>query len=123
MALTKENFIKEIENMTVLELNELVEALKEKFNVSGAPMMVSGKNQAGEVEQEEKTSFDVLLKEIGVNKIPVIKEVKALLGVGLKEAKEITEGVGKPIKEKVDKATAEEMKKKLEAVGATVVLQ
>ncbi len=122
MALTKENFIKEIEGMTVLELNELVEALKEKFNVSGAPVMAAG-GQAPEAAQEEKTAFNVVLKEVGSSKIAVIKEVKALLGVGLKEAKEITEGVGKPIKEKVDKATAEDMKKKLEAAGASVELQ
>ncbi len=122
MALTKEDFIKEIEGMSVLELNDLVEALKEKFNVSGAPVAVAGAGAAAGAE-EEKSAFNVVLKEIGSNKIAVIKEVKAILGVGLKEAKEITENVGKAIKENVDKAAAEEMKTKIEAAGATIELQ
>ncbi len=122
MALTKEDFIKEIEGMSVLELNDLVEALKEKFNVSGAPVAVAGGGDSAGAA-EEKSAFNVVIKEIGSNKIAVIKEVKAILGVGLKEAKEFTEAVGKPLKENVDKAGAEEMKKKLEGAGALVELQ
>jgi large subunit ribosomal protein L7/L12 len=124
MALTKEDFIKEVESMSVVELNELVEALKEKFGVTAAPVAagpVQGGGDAG--AGEEKSSFDVVLKETGSNKIAVIKEIKAITGLGLKESKEFADNPGKAIKEGVDKAAAEEMKTKLEEAGATVELK
>lgn len=121
MAMTKDDFIKEIETMTVLELNDLVEALKEKFGVTGAPVAVAGASAAAG-GAEEKSEFNVILKESGSNKIAVIKEVKAITGLGLKEAKEIVDNPGKAIKEAVAKDSAEEMKKKLEAAGAVVEL-
>lgn len=120
MAMTKDDFIKEIEGMSVLELNELVEALKEKFGVTGAPLAVAGAVADGAAE--EKSEFNVVLKETGSNKIAVIKEVKAITGLGLKESKEIVDNPGKAIKEAVAKDAAEEMKKKLEAAGAVVEL-
>lgn len=120
MAMTKDDFIKEIETMTVLELNDLVEALKEKFGVTGAPVVAAAGATAGGAE--EKSEFNVILKESGSNKIAVIKEVKAITGLGLKEAKEIVDNPGKAIKEAVAKDSAEEMKKKLEAAGAVIEL-
>jgi large subunit ribosomal protein L7/L12 len=122
MALSKEDFIKEVETMTVVELNELVEALKEKFNVSAAPVAAAG-GVAASGGEEEKSSFDVILKETGSNKIAVIKEIKAIVGVGLKESKALADNPGQALKEGVDKATAEEIKEKLEAAGATVELK
>ena len=124
-------FIDEISNMTVLELSELVKALEDKFGVSAvAPMMVAGAGMApaGTVEgaaaeeaaEEEQTEFNVQLKEIGPNKIPVIKEVRAISGLGLKEAKEKVESVPTVIQEAVSKDDAEKFKAQLEAVGATV---
>ena len=124
MSLTKEDLGKAVEEMTVLELNDLIETLKEKFNVKGTPMMAvaAGGGEAGGAA-EEKTSFKVVLKECGPNKINVIKEVKAILGVGLKEAKDFVEKPGQAVKEGVDKAAAEEIKTKLEAAGAVIELQ
>lgn len=121
MTLTKEDLVKAVESMTVLELNELIETLKEKFNVTGAPMVAAAGNASGEAE--EKTSFKVVLKEVGPNKINVIKEVKVILGVGLKEAKDFVEKPGQAIKEGLDKVAAEEIKSKLEAAGAVLELQ
>ena len=123
MALTKDDFIKAVETMTVMELNDLVEALKEKFGVSampvaGAPAAAGSQTDAA----DEKTHFNIVLKSAGTNKIAVIKEVKALTGVGLKEAKELVDAPGKPIKESVPKAEADEIKKKLEAAGADIEL-
>lgn len=123
MALAKEDFIKEIENMSVVDLHELVEAIKEKFGVTGAVAVAQAAGGADAGGAEEKSSFNVVLKEVGANKIAVIKEVKALLGLGLKEAKEIAETPDKAIKEGVDKKEAEEMKAKLEAAGAKIELQ
>ncbi len=124
MALTKEDFIKEIEGLSVMQLNELVEALKEKFNVTGmtAGMAVAG-GGGDAAKAEEKTSFNVILKELGSNKIQVIKEVKSLLGIGLIEAKKLAESIGEAIKKDVPKEEAEEIKKKLEAAGATAEIQ
>ena len=123
-----EKLIDEIGNMTVLELSELVKALEDKFGVSAAaPMMMApgmvpgvAEGAAAEAapEEEEKTEFDVQLKEIGPNKIPVIKEVRAVTGLGLKEAKEAVEAAPNVIKEGVTKEEAEEIKAKLEAVNA-----
>ena len=127
-----EKLIDEISNMTVLELSELVKALEDKFGVSAAaaaPMMVAPGAMPGTAEgaaaedapaEEEQTEFDVQLKEIGPNKIPVIKEVRAVTGLGLKEAKEAVESAPNVIKEGVSKEEAEEIKGKLEAVDAVV---
>ena len=126
-----EKLIDEISGMTVLELSELVKALEDKFGVSAAaaaPMMVAAGAVPGAAEgaaeaapaEEEKTEFDVQLKEIGPNKIPVIKEVRAVTGLGLKEAKEAVESAPNVIKEGVSQEEAEEIKGKLEAVDAVV---
>lgn len=126
-----EKLIDEISNMTVLELSELVKALEDKFGVSAAaPMMVAGAGGApagtaegpaeDEAPEEEQTEFNVQLKEIGPNKIPVIKEVRAISGLGLKEAKEKVESAPTVIQEGVNKEDAEKFKAQLEAVGAEV---
>ena len=123
-AITKEDVIKFIESMTVLELSELVKELETRFGVSAAApvaMVAAGAGPAAAAAQEEeKTEFDVILTGFGAEKIQVIKVVRALTGLGLKEAKDLVEGVPKPVKEGVAKAEAEDMKKKLEEVGATV---
>lgn len=119
--------VEEIEKMSVLDLSELVKVLEEKFGVSAAaPMMMAGVAApvAGEAAAaEEKTEFDVELKAAGDSKIGVIKVVKEITGKGLKEAKDLVDGAPKVIKEKVAKAEAEELKKKLEEAGATVELK
>jgi len=118
--------VEEIEKMSVLDLSELVKVLEEKFGVSAAaPMMMAGAAPvAGEaVEAEEKTEFDVELKAAGDSKIGVIKVVKEITGKGLKEAKDLVDAAPTVIKEKVAKAEAEELKKKLEEAGATVELK
>lgn len=118
------DIISKIESMSVLEISELVKALEEKFGVSAAQMapVLSGA-QADDGEAVEKDSFTVILKSAGDQKINVIKAVKEITGLGLKEAKDIVDGVPKSVKANVKKADAEELKKKLEAVGATVELQ
>ena len=120
-----EKLIDEVSNMTVLELSELVKALEEKFDVSAAaPVMAAGMMPvAAEVEEvvvEEKTAFDVQLKEFGDQKIKVIKEVRAITGLGLKEAKAAVEEAPTIVKEGVSQEEADEVKEKLEAVGAVV---
>ncbi len=128
-GLTKEDFISAIEKMTVLELAELVKALEEKFGVSAAaPAMATAPGVApaagGEAAPvEEKTEFSVFITAIGEKKIQVIKEVRTVTNLGLKEAKELVEGMSKPIVENVDKKTAEEVKAKIEEAGATVELK
>ncbi|MFC1708709.1 50S ribosomal protein L7/L12 [Candidatus Omnitrophota bacterium] len=125
MAKTEE-IIKEIESMSVLELNELVKAIEEKFGVSAqAPVMAAGvmAQAGGAAAEEEKSVFNVVLTSIGASKIQVIKEVRALTSLGLKEAKDLVDSAPKPVKEGVPKEEAEEMKKKLEAAGATVELK
>ena len=116
-----------IEEMTVLELSELVKALEEKFGVSAAaPVAMAAPGAApaaAAAEEEEQTEFNVILKDFGSEKIKVIKEVRALTGLGLKEAKAVVDGVPAPIKEGVDKAESENMKAKLEAVGATIEIK
>ncbi len=125
MAVTKEEVIEFISNMTVLELSEFVKELEDKFGVSAAaPVAVAAAapgaaGAAGEAEPE-KTEFDVILKEIGSQKIQVIKEVRAVTGLGLKEAKELVESAPKAIKEAVSKEEAEKIKEQVEKVGATV---
>ena len=128
MAVTKEDVIKFIEGMTVLELSELVKELEAKFGVSAAaPVAVAAVAAGGAAPAaaaaEEKTEFDVVLTSFGAEKIQVIKEIRAITGLGLKEAKDLVEGVPKPVKEGIAKAEADEIKKKLEAVGATVEIK
>lgn len=119
--------IKSIEGMTVLELADMVKALEEKFGVqANMPMMAApaaGAAAAGAPAAEEKSAFTVVLTGAGPNKIAVIKEVRTITSLGLKEAKDLVDGAPKPIKESVPKEEAEEMKKKLEAAGATVELK
>lgn len=128
MAEKLEELIKSIESMTVLELSGLVKALEEKFNVkANMPMMVApvagAASQVGQQAQEEKSTFNVVLTSVGANKIAVIKEVRAMTSLGLKEAKDLVDSAPKAVKEGATKEEAEEMKKKLEAVGATVELK
>lgn len=120
-----EKLVAEIEKMSVLDLSELVKVLEEKFGVSAAaPMMMGAMPAAGAGEAaEEKTEFDVELTSAGAQKINVIKAVREITGLGLKEAKDLVDAAPKVIKEKVAKAQAEEVKKKLEEAGATVVLK
>ena len=113
-------FIEEIKAMTVLELNDLVKAIEEEFGVSAAaPVMVAGAAAAAPVE-EEKTEFDVILKAAGPNKIAVIKVVKEIMGLGLKEAKEVVDNAPKTIKEAISADDAEALKTKLTEAGAEV---
>jgi large subunit ribosomal protein L7/L12 len=124
--LTKDQLIEAIKGMTVLELSEMVKALEEEFGVSAAaPVAVAaaGPVAAAAEPEEEKTQFDVILAAFGDQKIQVIKVVRALTGLGLKEAKDVVEGAPKPIKESVTKDEAEEAKKQLEEAGATVEIK
>ena len=119
--MTREDIIQAIKEMTVLELNELVKACEEEFGVSAAaPVAVAGAVAGGAAAAEEKTEFDVVLANAGSQKIKVIKVVRELTGLGLKEAKEIVDGAPKTIKEGVSKEEAEDMKAKLAEVGAEV---
>ena len=119
--MTKEEIMQAIENMSVLELSELVKALEEKFGVSAAaPVAVAAAPAAGGAAAEEKSEFDVILASAGAGKINVIKVVREITGLGLKEAKELVDGAPKAVKEKVSKADAEGFKAKLEEAGATV---
>jgi len=117
MAVTKEDVLEFISGLSVLELSELVKEFEEKFGVSAQPVAVAGGAVAGEAAAE-KTEFDVVLTDIGAKKIGVIKAVRALTGLGLKEAKEACEGLPSTIKEGVDKDAAQEAKAALEAAGA-----
>jgi len=125
--ITKADVVKFIEGMTVLELSELVKELEEKFGVSAAAPVavaaVGGPVSAAAAPAEEKTEFDAILTGFGNEKIQVIKVVRAITGLGLKEAKDLVEGVPKPIKEAVQKAEAEDIKKKIEEVGGTVEIK
>ena len=124
MAITKEDVLEYISNLTVLELSELVKEFEEKFGVSAAPVMIAGAGAGVAAEAaEEKTEFDVILKDAGAKKINVIKVVRALTGLGLKEAKDAVEGTPSTIKEGVSKDDAEEAKKQLEEAGASVELK
>ena len=119
--MTQQEIMQAIENMSVLELSELVKALEEKFGVSAAaPVAVAAAPAAGAAAAEEKTEFDVILASAGASKINVIKVVREATGLGLKEAKELVDGAPKAIKEKVAKADADALKAKLEEAGATV---
>ena len=120
--LTTAEFIEAIKELSVLELNELVKACEEEFGVSAAAgVVVAAAGPA--VEVEEKTEFDVELTEAGAEKVKVIKVVREVTGLGLKEAKDVVDGAPKIVKEQVDKATAEDLKKRLEEVGAKVTLK
>jgi len=121
MAITNDQLMEHISAMSVLDLANLVKELEDKFGVSAAPVAVAG--AAAGAAAEEQTEFTVVLAEAGAKKINVIKEVRAITGLGLKEAKELVESAPKPVKEGVDKAEAEELKKKLEAAGAKVELK
>lgn len=118
------NMIEEIKAMTVLELNELVKAIEEEFGVSAAaPVAVMAGGAAPAAVAEEKTEFDVILAEVGPNKINVIKVVREITGLGLKEAKDLVDGAPKAVKEAAGKDEAEEIQKKLEEAGAKVELK
>jgi large subunit ribosomal protein L7/L12 len=122
--MNKEEIISAIEEMSVLELSELVEELEEKFGVSAAaPVAVAGGAAAGGAAEEEQTEFDVFLADIGGKKIKVIKAVRELTGLGLKEAKAVVDDAPGNVKEGLSKEDAEEMKEKLEEAGATVELK
>ena len=128
MAVSKEDVIEFISNMTVLELSELVKELEEKFGVSAAaPVAVAAAGPAGGGDAggaaEEKTEFDVILTAAGDKKIGVIKEVRAITSLGLKEAKDLVEGAPQPIKEGVSKDEAEEIKGKIEAAGGSAEIK
>lgn len=115
--------VEEVKGLTVLELSELVHTLEEVFGVSAAAAAVAGPAAAAAPVEEEKTEFDVVLKEVGANKIAVIKVVRAATGLGLKEAKEIVDGAPKTLKEGVSKDEAEKIKAKFAEVGATVEIK
>ncbi len=116
--------VEDVKELTVLELNDLVKALEEEFGVSAAAMVAAGPAAgAGAAAAEEKTEFDVILASFGDKKMDVIKAVKDICGLGLKESKELVEAAPKALKEGVSKAEAEEIKTKLEAAGATVELK
>lgn len=122
--MTHEEFIAEIEKLSVLELNELVKALEEKFGVSAAAAVVAVPGAAGGAAvEEEKTEFDAVLKDAGSEKIKVIKVIRELTGLGLKEAKEFVESAPKTIKEGASKEDCEKIKEKLAEVGATVEIK
>ena len=123
MAVSKEDILETISNMSVMDVVELIEAMEEKFGVSAAaPVAAVAAPAAGgdAAAAEEKTEFDVVLTSFGGNKVPVIKAVREITGLGLKEAKDLVEGAPSPIKEGVEKAEAEEVQKKLEEAGASV---
>ena len=120
--MSKEEMIEEIKKMTVVELADLVKAIEEEFGVSAVAAAAPAAAGAVAGAAEEKTSFDVVLKEAGANKIPVIKVVRDATGLGLKEAKDLVDGAPKTVKEGVSKEEAEELKAKFEEAGATVEL-
>jgi large subunit ribosomal protein L7/L12 len=126
--LSKEEILESIENMTVLELSQLIKDLESKFGVTAAAVPMAAMAGAGAPatsapQQEEQTEFHVILAGVGDKKIQVIKEVRAITGLGLKEAKDLVEGAPKPVKSGVSKVEAEELKAKLEAVGATIEIK
>ena len=126
MAFDKDAFLTALDSMTVLELNDLVKAIEEKFGVSAAAMAApaaAGGGGGAAAAAEEKTEFTVMLNEAGANKVSVIKAVREITGLGLKEAKDLVDGAPKPVKEGANKADAEAAKKKLEEAGAKVELK
>ena len=125
MAFDKDAFLTALDSMTVMELNDLVKAIEEKFGVSAAAMAApaAGGAAAGGAAAEEKTDFNVVLTEAGANKVSVIKAVREITGLGLKEAKDLVDGAPKVVKEGMPKADAEAAKKKLEEAGAKAELK
>ena len=126
MAFDKDAFLTALDSMTVMELNDLVKAIEEKFGVSAAAMAAPAAatgGAAGGAAAEEKTEFNLVLAEAGGNKVAVIKAVREITGLGLKEAKDLVDGAPKPIKEGMPKADAEAAKKKLEEAGAKVEIK
>ena len=124
MAFDKDAFLTALDSMTVLELNDLVKAIEEKFGVSAASMSApAGGGGAAAPAAEEQTEFTVMLLEIGANKVSVIKAVREITGLGLKEAKDLVDGAPKAVKESIPKADAEAAKKKLEEAGAKAELK
>ncbi|MFV8835829.1 MULTISPECIES: 50S ribosomal protein L7/L12 [Aquisalimonas] len=126
MAVSKEDILETIGNMSVLEIVDLIEAMEEKFGVTAAAAVAAAPAAAGGGEAEaaeEKTEFDVILSSFGDNKVGVIKAVRGITGLGLKEAKEVVEGAPSPLKEGASKDEAEEMKSKLEEAGASVEIK
>jgi large subunit ribosomal protein L7/L12 len=118
MAITKEDILEAVAGLTVMELNDLVKAFEEKFGVSAAAVAVAGPAAGGAAAAEEKTEFNVVLNAAGDNKVNVIKVVRAITGLGLKEAKDMVDGAPKTVKEGVAKAEAEEVLKQLTEAGA-----
>ena len=118
--LNKEEFIASLNEMTILEIKELVDAMKEAYGIDPTAVAAAPAAGAGAAAAEEKTEFDVILANAGASKLNVIKVVKTVTGLGLKEAKDLVDNAPKAVKEKVSKAEAEELKAKLEAAGATV---
>ncbi|HNE17823.1 MAG TPA: 50S ribosomal protein L7/L12 [Rhodocyclaceae bacterium] len=125
MAISKEDILEAVGAMTVMELNDLVKAFEEKFGVSAASMAVAAPGAGGGAAPaaEEKTEFDVILASAGANKVNVIKVVRAITGLGLKEAKDLVDGAPKPVKEGCPKAEAEDIKKQLTEAGATAEIK
>lgn len=127
MAVSKNDILESIAKMSVMEVVELIEAMEEKFNVTAAaamPVAVAGAPAAGAAPAaEEKTEFNVILSNFGANKVGVIKVIRTITGLGLKEAKDLVEGAPAPVKEGVSKKDAEDFKKQLEEAGATVEIK
>jgi len=125
MSFDKDAFLTSLDSMTVLELNDLVKAIEEKFGVSAAAMAApaAAGGGAGAAAAEEQTEFNVMLTEVGANKVSVIKAVREITGLGLKEAKDLVDGAPKAVKEAVSKADADAAKKKLEEAGAKAELK
>lgn len=123
MAITKEDILEAVGNLTVMELNDLVKAFEEKFGVSAAALAVGGAVGGVAAAAEEQTEFDVILTAAGDQKVGVIKVVRTLTGLGLKEAKDVVDGAPKPVKEGVSKAEAEDIAKQLEEAGAKVEIK
>lgn len=125
MAISKDDILEAVGAMSVMDLNDLVKAFEEKFGVSAAAMAVAGPaaGGGGAAAAEEQTEFTVILSEIGANKVGVIKAVREITGLGLKEAKDLVDGAPKPVKEGIAKADAEAAKKKLEEAGAKAELK
>ena len=126
MAVSKEDILETISNMSVMDVVDLISAMEEKFGVSAAaPVAVAAGPAAGgeTAAAEEKTEFDVVLASFGSSKVPVIKAVREITGLGLKEAKDLVEGAPAAVKEGVEQSEADELKKKLEEVGATVEIK
>ena len=124
MAITKEDILEAVGNLTVMELNDLVKAFEEKFGVSAAALAVAGAAAAGgAAAAAEKTEFDVVLTSAGAQKVGVIKVVRAITGLGLKEAKDLVDGAPKTLKEGISQAEADDIKKQLEEAGASVEIK